>query len=98
MQNKPKKLRLLRQNPNDYQKNPNYLNQISQSELKSLDFNKAEYDYFIENCNFTDRQKEILDLRRKGSSIISISLKLYLSERTINREIKKIKNKILKVI
>jgi DNA-binding NarL/FixJ family response regulator len=79
-------------------KKPNFLKLLKQEELKSLDFNKAEYNYFIENCNFTDRQKEILDLRRNGSSIISISLKLYLSERTINREIKKIKNKILKVI
>lgn len=75
-----------------------FLRLLNQRELKSLDFNKAEYEYFIENCNFTDRQKQILDLRRKGSSIVSISLKLFLSERTVNREIKQIKNKILKVI
>jgi len=76
----------------------NYLNQISQSELKKLDFNKSEYEFFMENCNFTERQKEILDLRRKGFSILSISCKIFVSERTVNREIKKIKNKILKVI
>lgn len=72
--------------------------QLEKEELKRLDFNKTEYEYFIENCNFTDRQKEILDLRRKGLSIIAISIKTYLSERTINREIKKIKKKIYKVI
>lgn len=76
----------------------NFLNQLSPKELKSLDFNKAEYEYFIENCNFTERQKDILDLRRRGLSIVAISLRLYLSERTVNREIKKIKSKILKVI
>lgn len=97
MLNKPKKSQQL-----DFQKdclrNLNFLKQLEQRELKNLDFNKAEYEYFTKNCNFTDRQKEILDLRRKGLSIVSISMRLYLSERTINREIKRIKNKILKVI
>lgn len=71
---------------------------LENQELKKLDFNKAEYEYFMENCNFTDRQKQILDLRRKGLSIISISMRLYLSERTVSREIKRIKRKILKVV
>lgn len=71
---------------------------LEQKEIKRLDFNKNEYDYFIEYCNFTDRQKQILDLRRKGKSIVAISLELYLSERTVNREIKRIKHKIYKVI
>ena len=71
---------------------------LSREELKRLDFNKYEYDYFMEVCNFTDRQKHILDLRRQGKSIVAISMETYLSERTINNEIKKIKNKILKVI
>ena len=75
----------------------NYLN-ISTEELKKLDFNKSEYDYFVGNCNFSERQKEILDLRRKGKSIVAISIETYLSERTINREIKKIKHKIYKLI
>ena len=71
---------------------------LNQQELKKLDFNKAEYEYFIENCNFTERQKEIIDLRRKGKSIIEISLEINISERTINREIKTIKHKIYKII
>lgn len=71
---------------------------LNQQELKKLDFNKAEYEYFIENCNFTDRQKEILDLRRKGTSIIEITFITNLSESTINREIKTIKRKIFKII
>lgn len=71
---------------------------LEQKELKKLDFNKKEYDYFIEYCNFTDRQKEILDLRRKGKSIIEITFITHLSESTVFRELKKIKKKILKVI
>ncbi len=71
---------------------------LEQQDLKRLDFNKNEYEYFIENCNFTDRQKEILDLRRKGKSIIEITFITHLSESTVFRELKKIKKKILKVI
>jgi len=71
---------------------------INQQELKKLDFNKSEYEYFLENCNFTDRQKEILDLRRSGKSIIEITFITNLSESTINREIKAIKRKIFKII
>lgn len=79
-------------------KERNFQELLKSKELKTLDFNKAEYEYFMDNCNFTDRQKQILDLRRKGLSIISISFRTDLSERTINREIRKIKNKILKII
>ena len=71
---------------------------IKPEELKRLDFNRLEYNYFMDNCNFTDRQKQILDLRRKGNSVLGISLKMYLSERTVYRELKHIKRKILKVI
>lgn len=72
--------------------------EIKEEELKSLDFSKNEYEYFIENCNFNERQKKILDRRRKGMSIVEIALDLFISERTVNREIKKIKLKILKEI
>lgn len=96
MQNKPKKLHIIRDI--DFLKKPSCLELLKSEELKKLDFNKTEYDYFMEHCNFTDRQKEILDLRRKGLSIVAISFKTYLSERTINREIKRIKNKIIKII
>jgi len=96
MQNKQLKRHLVK--PISFLKRHNCLNQISLKELKGLDFNKSEYDYFIENCNFTDRQIDILNLRRKGVSILAISSRMFISERTVNREIKKIKNKILKVI
>lgn len=62
------------------------------------DFLESEYQKFYNECNFTDRQMEILMLRRKGKSIIEISLSLNMSEATVSREIKKIKKKILKII
>lgn len=71
---------------------------INKNNFKKLDFNKIEYEYITEYCNFSERQKQILDLRRKGLSIVAISLEIYVSERTINREIQLIKEKIAKVI
>lgn len=71
---------------------------MEKEEIKNLDFTKGEYDYFIENCGFTDRQIEILNMRRRGMSIVEISMKIHLSPRTIDREIRKIKNKIIRVI
>lgn len=75
---------------------------MEKTEAEKLDFTKHEYDYFIENCGFTDRQIEILNLRRRGLSIVEISMydgkHLPTSTRTVDREIRKIKNKILKLI
>lgn len=62
------------------------------------DFLESEYQMFYNNCNFTDRQLEILNLRRKGKSIIEISMSLNMGEATVSRELKKIKKKILRVI
>lgn len=98
MQDKVKKSQPQQEPQEDCLKKQSYLELLEHEELKKLDFNKAEYEYFTEHCNFTPRQKEVLDLRRKGLSIVSISMRLYISERTVNREIKKIKKKILKII
>lgn len=62
------------------------------------DFLESEYQMFYNNCNFTDRQLEILNLRRKGKSIIEISMSLNMGEATVYRELKRIKKKILRVI
>lgn len=68
------------------------------SKKLKLDFTKKEYEYILENCFFSDLQKEILLDRLKGKSIIAISIEQDLSIETINRQIRKIKNKILKII
>ena len=62
------------------------------------DFLESEYEMFYNNCNFTERQLEILNLRRKGKSIVEISMTINVGESTVSRELKKIKKKILKVI
>lgn len=71
---------------------------LSLEKNNNLQFNKQEYDYFIENCGFNDDEKEILDLRRSGKSIVEISIIKNTSISTINRNIKRIKKKIISVI
>lgn len=63
-----------------------------------LEFTKKEVDYFKENCYFTDEEEKILELRLRGNTIISIAFMLHLSDKTVQRIIKSIKKKILKVI
>lgn len=76
-----------------------------EEKLKKLDYNKIEYEYFLEYCGFTDRQKEIFALKRRGFSEIQISMYenkdfLYLptSISTVKREMKNIRIKILENI
>lgn len=53
---------------------------------------KAIYDDFIKSVSLTDEQIRILDMVLKKEKIIKISMEIGVSERTINYEIKKIKN------
>ena len=66
--------------------------------MYSFDFNKKEYDYIIENCNFQNIELEIFNLKRKGYSVPQIAYETNISEATVNRKVKKIKNKIMKLI
>ena len=62
-----------------------------------MQFTKKEYDYFCQNCMFSDLQEKILADRIKDKSIIEIAIKYNISDSKVNKEIRKIKNKILKV-
>ena len=66
--------------------------------LYKFDFNRTEYEYLINECCFTDDERKIFDLRRKGRSVTYITLELNLSESTITRRIKSINKKICKAI
>ena len=65
------------------------------------DFTQKELDYINENARFNDRQQEIFDRltdRHGRQKIVKIAMEMYISERTVSREIKSIKKKILKLI
>lgn len=58
---------------------------------------RPECDYFRQECNFTDDERAVFDLRVTGRSIVTISLALNMSETTVNRRLRDIKRKIEKV-
>ena len=58
---------------------------------------RPECDHFRKECNFTDDERAVFDLRVTGRSIVTISLALNMSETTVNRRLRDIKRKIEKV-
>lgn len=52
---------------------------------------KALYDDFVSKVKLTDEQKEILDMMINRDTIVKMSLEIGVSPRTINYEVKKIK-------
>lgn len=63
-----------------------------------FDFPSAEYQKYLQLCPFSDEELKILDLRRRGKSIIEIYSTLNLSESTVLRRMDSIVNKINKEI
>ena len=63
-----------------------------------FDFTKEEYEQLIDKCMFNEEMSKILELRIKGYSRTQISMMLNISERTYDRRIRYIKNKIKKVL
>lgn len=65
------------------------------------DFTKKELEYILNNANFTIEQEEIFKMltsKYGRASIVNISLKMNMSESTVKRRIKQIKNKILRLL
>lgn len=67
----------------------------------NFDFTKKELEYILENANFTVEQEEIFKMltsKYGRASIVNISLTMNMSESTVKRRIKQIKNKILRLL
>lgn len=71
---------------------------ITEEKDVKFDFTLAEYKYFCEQCMFSKEQEKILEMRIRGKSNIQISMELSMSSSTLDRNIRKIKRKILKVL
>ena len=65
-----------------------------------FDMIQSDKDFYLKNCNFTQIQEDIFnDLTCKHPmSIIQISMKEHISDRTVNRVIRQIKLKMIKAI
>ena len=66
--------------------------------MAKFDFTKSEYEYIIEECMFNDELKTILEMLIKNYSRTQIAMKLNMSERTLDKRIRVIKNKIKKIL
>lgn len=58
---------------------------------------KPELEEIIDKANFTKDEKAVFILLSQGKNIVEISMDISLCERTINRRIICIKNKIIKL-
>jgi DNA-binding NarL/FixJ family response regulator len=64
--------------------------------LERFGYKYAEYQRLIEQCPFTDEERRVFDLRRRGKSVVEISMALNMSPRTVGRRLDSVKNKIAK--
>ena len=62
------------------------------------EFTESECERFRRECNFSDEERAVFDLRVRSRSIIEIQEALNMSEATVNRRIRNIKRKIYKVL
>lgn len=66
--------------------------------MKLTEFTKRECDYFRQECNFTDEERAVFDMRTAARSIVEIGITLHMSESTVYRKLNRIKRKILRVL
>ena len=64
----------------------------------SFDFTKEEYELLKEQLMLDDELAKILEMKIKNYSITKMSMELKMSESTVNRRIKKLKKKIMKLM
>lgn len=66
--------------------------------MKRFDFSYNEYQRFLERCPFTEEEKKVLEMRRKGMSNVQISMELNICDSTVTNRVNSICKKILKEI
>ena len=74
---------------------------LEEESVRRLDFTTPELEYILNNANFTVEQEEIFKMltsKYGRASIVNISIKMNMSESTVKRRIKQIKNKILRLL
>ena len=65
--------------------------------MKFSELTKPELEKIKENANFTDEELRIFKLLSQDKNITDIAVRMSASNRTINRKISKIKQKISKL-
>lgn len=62
--------------------------------MKLSELTGAEYHYFRQNCPFSDREIAVLDMCRRGASLVETALTLHVSTATVSRVRRNIQKKI----
>ncbi len=63
-----------------------------------FEFTEDEYNEIVKKAMLNEELAQIFKMRIMDYSIIKISFEMHMSTRTVNRRIKEIKKKILKVL
>lgn len=63
-----------------------------------FELSQEEFESISKKAMLNDELKQILEMKIKGYSITKMSMELNMSESSINRRIKKLKKKIMKVL
>lgn len=74
---------------------------LEEENVNKFDFTKIELDYILQNANFNDIQLRIfkrLTDKQGRQKIVKIAIEENISERTVSRIIKQIKNKIKRLL
>ena len=66
--------------------------------MLKFEFTKSELDEIKSKIHFTPMQERIIEYRQNEFTITKMAMLESCSESTINRQIKKIKRKVIKVI
>ena len=80
---------------------PKEQEKLEEENVNKLDFTKIELDYILQNANFNDIQLRIFNrLTDKfgRQKIVKIAIEENISERTVSKIIKQIKNKIKRLL
>lgn len=63
-----------------------------------FEFTLDEFKSICDKAMLNGELKQIFEMKIKGYSIVQMAIKLNMSESTVNRRIKQLKKKIMKVI
>lgn len=63
-----------------------------------FEFTLDEFESICDKAMLNAELKQIFEMKIKGYSIVQMAIKLNMSESTVNRRIKQLKKKIMKVI
>lgn len=63
-----------------------------------FEFTQEEFESISEKAMLNSELKQILEMKIKGYSITKMSMELNMSESSVNRRIKQLKKKIMKVL